>query len=789
MILLNLKLENFKKYKNFKIDFSLGLIGIIGKNGSGKSTIFEAILFALYGELKNKAYKEIIRNSDASTKDAVVVELIFEFENCEYKIIREFRGKALSANAKLYKNEDLVCTGARDVTSRIISLIKMNKEAFLATLFSSQKELNALSSLKNEDRKRMIRKLLGLEKIDFVENELIQKSRALKREIQAFAEVLLSSEDEEDKLNQISLKEIEEKSINDKINLENISYEKEEKELKRIKTKIEEFKNKALEKQKAFNTLNITKHTIANKEEYLNKLIKDLKDLEVKQKDLNLLKSVKDEYKSLYEKIKVHIINKEQIIKKEALEKEQLSLREQYSKAKNDISILEKECCEYDNLIIKDKNLSLDLKELKSILKEEKEKEKEIQILIASEKNIISQTNEKMLRIQELGKTSSCPICTRPLLDEYDNVLTSLNVTINEIQKNKIDSELLKLEILSSNIKDSELKYETFNSEYIHLSQRINLIESKKKDLLFSREHFEKVKTHGLQNKEELELLKDYVYSEDEHKSDANQYNELKEKYEYVLELETLIKRVDILKVEESKTRKELKDFNELKIIQDKLFEDIIYIKEYHTKEEVLYSQVENKVKEINTIINNLKVEIANIQGEIKVNLSILENNSKHKNKVKDKQNDLLEYDLIKSSLTEFKRKLNAKIAPRISDISSKMFASITKGKYEHIEVNNDFDFFIYDNGKKYPIERFSGGEIDLANLVLRIAISKTLSELNSSSSIEFLAFDEVFGSQDESRRMEIIEAFHTIKEQYRQIFLISHEIDIKEMFETVIEV
>ena len=43
--------------------------------------------------------------------------------------------------------------------------------------------------------------------------------------------------------------------------------------------------------------------------------------------------------------------------------------------------------------------------------------------------------------------------------------------------------------------------------------------------------------------------------------------------------METLIKRVDILKVEESKTRKELKDFNELKIIQDKLFEDIIYIK------------------------------------------------------------------------------------------------------------------------------------------------------------------------------------------------------------------
>ena len=35
----------------------------------------------------------------------------------------------------------------------------------------------------------------------------------------------------------------------------------------------------------------------------------------------------------------------------------------------------------------------------------------------------------------------------------------------------------------------------------------------------------------------------------------------------------------------------------------------------------------------------------------------------------------------------------------------------------------------------------------------------------------------------------EILEAFHTIKEQYRQIFLISHEMEIKEMFERVVEV
>ena len=175
MILTNLKLENFKKYSSFEIGFDSGLIGIIGKNGSGKSTIFEAILFALYGELRNKGDKEVVRNANASVKDAVTVELDFEIDTNEYKVIREFRGKSLSANAKLYKNNELITTGAKEVTQSIINLTKMNRDAFVHTLFASQKELTSLSNSKPEDRKRMIRKLLGLEKIDYIEKELVEK--------------------------------------------------------------------------------------------------------------------------------------------------------------------------------------------------------------------------------------------------------------------------------------------------------------------------------------------------------------------------------------------------------------------------------------------------------------------------------------------------------------------------------------------------------------------------------------------------------------------------------------
>ena len=58
---------------------------------------------------------------------------------------------------------------------------------------------------------------------------------------------------------------------------------------------------------------------------------------------------------------------------------------------------------------------------------------------------------------------------------------------------------------------------------------------------------------------------------------------------------------------------------------------------------------------------------------------------------------------------------------------------------------------------------------------------------LSGSGEVGFLAFD-VFDSQDEECRYEIMKAFHTIKEQYGLIFLISHESEIKEMFERVVE-
>ena len=788
MILTRLELTNFKKYLHKSFSFAEGLIGIVGANGSGKSSIFDAILFAMYGELPHKN-KELIKNSNVDASEAVSVILEFELEEGLYKIVREFRGKNLVANAKLYKNTELLANGAREVTSLIARLVKMNKSAFLHTLFASQKELTSLSSLHPEERKKMIRRLLGLEKIDKMEEGLVERSRELKREINAFAEVLFSSEEVTSKEELIASQNESKNKLEKEVKNKDKQLEVLKKQENESKQELDNLQKTKEQMRELENEIKLLQSTLQSLQEQQTKLTKERQELAQNEKELATLMPLRDTYLALQKELTEQQKHKEIQLKKNGLEKELSHLREQYTKANGDIKTLKEEVQKHQEIQTTHTATTQSLQTLTAQIKEQDAQIKTTQALIAGEQKLIETTNKQIQKIQKIGKGSNCPTCTRPLLEEYDKVLTSLSATIKEAQTDKIDIATQTLRKQEQTREELEANKSTLEKQIQELAKQLSIIEVKQQDLRKAQSYFEGIKTKGIESKEELKELTKYSYDENAHQALLQKEQELKPKYELAQELQTRVQRVDIVATEleqNASTKSEKETTLEQKQKEAKA---VVYDETTHqSAQEALTTLTQNK-DTLTTNTNELKVQIASIEGETKTLQNDLATNAKHQAKLATKHQDLSDYDKIKIALSQFKTKLNSKIAPRISQIASTMYAKITKGKYQHIEVDNDFDFFIYDEGQKYPIERFSGGEVDLANLVLRIAISKTLSELSGTSNIGFLAFDEVFGSQDESRRMEILEAFHTIKEQYRQIFLISHEVEIKEMFERVIEV
>jgi exonuclease SbcC len=139
-------------------------------------------------------------------------------------------------------------------------------------------------------------------------------------------------------------------------------------------------------------------------------------------------------------------------------------------------------------------------------------------------------------------------------------------------------------------------------------------------------------------------------------------------------------------------------------------------------------------------------------------------------------------------ALKAFKADLTSRIVPMLSETASELLAELTGQRYARMQLDDDYEIHILDEGEEYPLARFSGGEADVASLCLRLAISRVIAE-RSGGGVNFLVLDEVFGSQDQERKRSILQLLEALRGQFPQILVITHIDDIKDMLSSVIAV
>ena len=186
MILKSLTLKNFRKFKATVIDFPDGVTGIIGLNGVGKSTIFEAIAWTLFGPVAARTSSDQIKRTGAEPSDACRVELEFIFDEDTYRVVREMAGKNQTPKATVVVNGKVAANSAETASKYIQKKLGMDFKSFFTSIYAKQKELNVLSSMNASERRPLILKMLGIDALD----DVIKEIRADKKNKDAVIEKL-----------------------------------------------------------------------------------------------------------------------------------------------------------------------------------------------------------------------------------------------------------------------------------------------------------------------------------------------------------------------------------------------------------------------------------------------------------------------------------------------------------------------------------------------------------------------------------------------------------------------
>jgi exonuclease SbcC len=139
--------------------------------------------------------------------------------------------------------------------------------------------------------------------------------------------------------------------------------------------------------------------------------------------------------------------------------------------------------------------------------------------------------------------------------------------------------------------------------------------------------------------------------------------------------------------------------------------------------------------------------------------------------------------------LAEFRNTVVASVGPRLAAQAAELFGELTDHEYDQLQVDPDtYELQISDAGRVYGLERFSGSEIDLANLALRVAISEHV-RFQSGGSVGLLVLDEIFGPLDEERKTRMLQALQQLQGRFRQVLVVTHDGNIKEQLPNAIEV
>ncbi|MDD3745582.1 MAG: SMC family ATPase [Anaerostipes sp.] len=800
-----------------KIDFEKlakeGLFLISGPTGSGKTTIFDAISYSLFGEVSGEERsKENLRSDFAVPEKKTYITLSFSHRGKEYMVERtpryerpKMRGEGMTVTkeeATLHLPNGDIVTGFSQVNQEIQGILGIDYDQFKRLSMLAQGEFQQLLVAKSSERVEIFRSIFQTQIYQKIQKIAREKGRQLYLSLKE----LVTTMEETGNISLSSQEYMDAKERGDFHKMIEI-LEKNQKTLAEENKIIND--NLVGMRQRQMEQINYLQ-TLKNGKDVYEKLLLEENQLEeknIKLKAAYLLDQKKQqELESLAEKREEKY---EQRLRFEELQK----LVFQYKKLQNEIKERKEDQLQQEVRIQaaqlqkwkEEENQRIQQKKQTERKKEEYQRK---EIVWKQEKNLWMKLQSEFFAANigmiadSLEEGKPCPVCGSI---EHPNKAKSENSTVTKEDVKIQEDKSLK----------AEQQYQECYHQLLEWMQRDQMLEEqmdeKPEVTLISPEEAVQYKTKSVSEEteclqkiqNELQAMGGKLDAVKEQLKDIPDINEMEHQYQ---ELVAFVEKFDSEQKENQKTLKE----HEIQL----------------SNVEVQMKEVKKKKSEIQ--INEISEEEIH-QKEIQIDLgkekiSVLEGKKEQNqiefHEVKTALSSLKEKEIRKEELEkkygivgDVEKLLNGDNGLRLTfeqyvlityfnDIlkaANTRLLKMTNGRYEMYRQENILDGRRKDNleievldyytGKKRPVKTLSGGESFKAALCLALGLSDIVQNNVGGIEIDVLFVDEGFGSLDQESLDQAVEVLMELADGKRLIGIISHVTELKSRIDQQIQI
>ena len=742
MRVTRLYLRNYRVYEELDLELPPGLVGIYGPNGGGKSALVESIRFALYGGARTPS--DEVRT--AHVKAEAVAEVEFEHEGHLYAVRRTISGVNATVKASAQADGFQVAEGARDTTRYVHSILGMDDGAFRASVFAEQKQLSAFSGQPPAERRKLVLQLLGITPLDAARDEVRRDARAAEGQYERLRAVLPDLD-----LLSVAVQESQEACVT----------------LEAAALAAEAAAEAARERLEVA-TLRLESLDVLRQEH------------ELFAAEVRSVTAERDRAEANVTRLTAELADLDRAAARLV---ELAPMAEGWREAEARLRMVEAVVAAKsvaDGAVVGPAPEPPDeeaVEQARAAAEEARTELAAVEGRLHGARAELERARQTMARAAELDDEADCPLCGQALGEAFAEVQAHRSTDLADAGRRatELDAERARL-----------------SAEAAAARRRVTAVS---RAVAAARTAWDVHQRAAVERERALEAL---AVAE----AALGRTATAEERVELAAEVEQRRRASDECQRLRGRLERRALAVAELDVERVLVADHEGLLGTLAEKQAALgvtpealaaardaRHQARLDVEESAAAAEAARLALHEARTRAEAQATRLAEAKEQHSQLGVLGEEARHLGRVAELLSGFRNNQVAAVGPRLSAHAANLFAELTDNEYDFLDVDREtYEIRIRDAGLDYGMARFSGSEVDLANLALRVAISEHV-RFQSGGAVGLLVLDEVFGPLDDDRKERMLLALERLRGRFRQVLVVTHDTEIKHQLPNAIEV